>query len=178
MGADLEPLTQAELSRPQPSRRRLLYEDGQISITTRKSRWAGFATQLRSSGRRNDIGLVGHTGRDAIDWIWRRLFVTLDIFSMRPAQPTTSPYLMLPNRSSTRRTWSKVCGLVSAWTVSEQIEFGAHHADRGAAVRFALRELDCLRVLREIQAPDYFLSILAVSEAGNYRLPRQCSFVG
>ena len=64
----------------------------------------------------------------------------------------------------------KVCGLVSAWTVSERIEFGVHRADRGVAGRLVLRELDCVRVLGEVQAPDYFLSILAVGEAGNYRV--------
>ena len=70
----------------------------------------------------------------------------------------------------------KVCGLVSAWTVSERIEFGVHRADRGLAGRLVLRELDCLRVLGEVQAPDYFLSILAVTEAGNYRVATSMLF--
>ena len=64
----------------------------------------------------------------------------------------------------------KVCGLVSAWTVSERIEFGVHRSDRGVAGRLVLRELGYLRVLGEVQAPDYFLSMLAVCEAGNYRV--------
>ena len=63
----------------------------------------------------------------------------------------------------------KVCGLVSALTVSQRIEFGVHRADRGAAGRLVLRELDCFQVLGEVQAPDYFLSILAVGEVGHYR---------
>ena len=70
----------------------------------------------------------------------------------------------------------KVCGLVSALTVSERIEFGVHRADRGVAGQLVLRELDCLRVLGEVQAPDYFLSILAVGEAGNYRVATSMLF--
>jgi len=70
----------------------------------------------------------------------------------------------------------KVCGLVSAWTVSERIEFGIHRADRGVAGQLVLRELDCLRALGEVQAPDYFLSILAVSEAGDYRVATSMLF--
>ncbi|MXX71879.1 MAG: hypothetical protein F4205_08425 [Gemmatimonadetes bacterium] len=70
----------------------------------------------------------------------------------------------------------KVCGLVSAWSVSQRIEFGVHRADRGAAGRLVLRELDYFQVVGEIQAPDYFLSLLAVSEAGNYRLATSMLF--
>ena len=64
----------------------------------------------------------------------------------------------------------KVCGLVSALAVSERIEFGAHYAHLGIAGRLVLRELDCLQVVGEVQAPDYFLSILALSEASEYRV--------
>ena len=64
----------------------------------------------------------------------------------------------------------KVCGLVSALAVSQRIEFGAHYAHRRIAGQLVLRELDCLQVVGEVQAPDYFLSILALSEAGEYRV--------
>lgn len=64
----------------------------------------------------------------------------------------------------------KVCGLVSALNISERIEFGVYRSQRGVAGQLVLRELDSLRVLGEVQAPDYFLSILAVREAGNYRV--------
>ena len=64
----------------------------------------------------------------------------------------------------------KVCGLVSALAISERIEFGVHRARRGIAGQLVLRELDYLEVVGEVQAPDYFLSILAVSEAGEYRV--------
>ena len=70
----------------------------------------------------------------------------------------------------------KVCGLVSAWTVSERIEFGVHRADRGAAGHLVLREQDRLKVLGEVQAPDFFLSMLAVGEAGNYRVATSMLF--
>ena len=60
----------------------------------------------------------------------------------------------------------KVCGLASALTVSERIEFGVQRTDRGLAGRLVLRERDRLKVAGEVQAPDYFLSILALCEAG------------
>lgn len=62
----------------------------------------------------------------------------------------------------------KVCGLASALAISERIEFGVHRPDRGLAGHLVLREIDCLQVAGEVQAPDYFLSILALSEAGRY----------
>ena len=58
----------------------------------------------------------------------------------------------------------KVCGLVSAFAISEKIEFGVDHEHRGSAGRLVLRELDCFRIVGEVQAPDHFLSMLAVSE--------------
>ena len=64
----------------------------------------------------------------------------------------------------------KVCGLVSAFTISESIEFGADHAYRGIAGQLVLREMDYFNVIGEVQAPDYFLSILAVSEASEYKV--------
>ena len=64
----------------------------------------------------------------------------------------------------------KVCGLVSAFVVSEKIEFGVRHPYRGSAGELVLRELECFRVVGEIQAPDYFLSILAVNETGQYSI--------
>lgn len=70
----------------------------------------------------------------------------------------------------------KVCGLVSALTISERIEFGVHRADRRLAGQLVLRELDCLRVLGEVQAPDYFLATLAVGETGNYRVATSMLF--
>ena len=66
----------------------------------------------------------------------------------------------------------KVCGLVSAFTVSERIEFGAQHPHHGIAGQLVLRELDCLQILGEVQAPDYFLSVLAVSEAGEHEVAK------
>jgi len=63
----------------------------------------------------------------------------------------------------------KVCGLASALTLSERIEFGVSpDADRGKAGQLVLRELKYFRILGEVQAPDYFLSILAVNETGKY----------
>lgn len=62
----------------------------------------------------------------------------------------------------------KVCGLVSAFTISARIEFGVHHTHRGQAGRLVLRERDCVKIAGEVQAPDYFLSILAVGEAGEF----------
>jgi len=63
----------------------------------------------------------------------------------------------------------KVCGLASAVTLSERIEFGVSpDADRGKAGQLVLRELKYFRILGEVQAPDYFLSILAVNETGRY----------
>ena len=64
----------------------------------------------------------------------------------------------------------KVCGLVSAFTISESIEFGAHHTYRGIAGQLVLRELGYFNIIGEVQAPDYFLSILAVIEASEYKI--------
>lgn len=63
----------------------------------------------------------------------------------------------------------KVCGLVSALAVSERIEFGVHRPDRERAGALVLRELGSLQVCGEVEAPDFFLSILAVAEAGQFR---------
>ncbi|WP_420462540.1 hypothetical protein [Candidatus Palauibacter sp.] len=66
----------------------------------------------------------------------------------------------------------KVCGLVSAFSISQRIEFGVCHEYRGSAGQLVLREFDCLRIVGEVQAPDYFLSILAVNETGRYPVAR------
>jgi hypothetical protein len=63
----------------------------------------------------------------------------------------------------------KVCGIASALAISERVEFGQNYEQRGKAGELILRERDCFRVVGEIQAPEFFLSILALSEAGEYR---------
>ena len=60
----------------------------------------------------------------------------------------------------------KVCGLVSALAVSESVEFGADVACGRAAGELVLRELQFFRILGEVQAPEYFLSMLAARVAG------------
>lgn len=60
----------------------------------------------------------------------------------------------------------KVCGLVSALAISERIEFGSDYEFRGTAGQLIDRERTWFRVVGEVQAPDYFLSILALEEAG------------
>ena len=113
---------------------------------------------------------VGHAGKNLIDWLSRRLVVTQSISLMRQTRRATLviPDLAEPIVYSARAV--KVCGLVSAFTISENIEFGAGHAYRGIAGQLVLRELDKFKIIGEVQVPDYFLSILAVIEASEYKI--------
>ena len=64
----------------------------------------------------------------------------------------------------------KVCGLASAFAISERIERGPDHTYRGIAGELVVREREYFRIVGEVQAPEYFLSILALNEAGEYRI--------
>ena len=130
--------------------------------------WICYATQVLRLAERNQLGRSRwyRSYRLAFEEARRHTRYLLD-------ETSAADDLIIPDHTEpvvyTARV-VKVCGLVSALTVSERIEFGVHRPRRGAAGRLVLRELDHLRVVGEVQAPDYFLSILAVNEAGHYRV--------
>ena len=130
--------------------------------------WTCYATQVLRLAERNqlDRSYWDRSYRLALEEARRHARQLLD--EANAADDLTIPdfaeSILYPARAI------KVCGLVSAFAISERIEFGARHAHRGKAGKLVLRELDRLRVLGEVQAPDYFLSILAVGEAGSYRV--------
>ncbi len=136
--------------------------------------WVCYATQVLRAAERHRLGR-SHWERPyrlALEEARRHARHLLDEVSA--ADDLTIPDPAEPFVYGARAV--KVCGLVSAWNVSRRIEFGVHRADRGTAGRLVLRELDCFQVLGEVQAPDYFLSILAVTEAGNYRVAKSMLF--
>ena len=130
--------------------------------------WSCYATQVLRLAERNRLGR-SHWYRPyrlALEEARRHARHLLD--EANAVEDLTMPDPAEPLVYAARTV--KVCGLVSALAVSERIEFGAHYAHRGIAGQLVLRELDCLQVVGEVQAPDYFLSILALSEAGEYRV--------
>ena len=129
--------------------------------------WSCYATQVLRLAERNRLGRSHWYGpyRLALEEARRHARHLLD--EANAVDDLAIPDAAEPIVYAARAV--KVCGLVSALAVSERIEFGAHYAHRGIAGRLVLRELDCLQVVGEVQAPDYFLSILALSEAGEYR---------
>ena len=130
--------------------------------------WICYATQVLRLVERNRLGRSRwyESYRLALEEARRHAKHLLDEASA--ADDLVIPDLAEPVVYGARAV--KVCGLISALTVSESIEFGTHHPYRGIAGQLVLRELDCLQVVGEVQAPDYFLAILAVSEAGEYRV--------
>jgi len=130
--------------------------------------WICYATQVLRLAERNrlDRSRWYRSYRLALEEARRHARHLLDEAS--GADDLVVPDLAEPIVYSARVV--KVCGVVSALTVSEKIEFGVQRADRAVAGQLVVRELDCLRVVGEVQAPDYFLSILAVVEAGEYQV--------
>ena len=130
--------------------------------------WICYATQVLRLVERNGLG-QSHwekSYRLALEEARRHAKHLLDKASA--ADDLVIPDLAEPIVYSARAV--KVCGLVSAFTISENIEFGADHAYRGIAGQLVLRELDYFKIIGEVQAPDYFLSILAVIEASEYKI--------
>ena len=130
--------------------------------------WICYATQVLRLAERNrlDRSRWYRSYRLALEEARRHARHLLDEAS--GADDLVVPDLAEPIVYSARVV--KVCGVVSALTVSEKIEFGVQRADRAVAGQLVVRELDCLRVVGEVQAPDYFLAILAVVEAGRYEV--------
>ena len=130
--------------------------------------WSCYATQVLRLAERNRLGRSRweRSYRLALEEARRHARHLLD--EATAAGDLTIPDHAEPTVYAARAV--KVCGLVSALAISERIEFGVHRARRGIAGQLVLRELDYLEVVGEVQAPDYFLSILAVSEAGEYRV--------
>ena len=130
--------------------------------------WICYTTQVLRLAERNRLGR-SHWERSyrlALEEARRHVKHLLDEASA--ADDLVIPDLAEPIVYSARAI--KVCGLVSAFTISENIEFGADHAYRGIAGQLVLRELNYFKIIGEVQAPDYFLSILAVIEASEYKI--------
>ena len=130
--------------------------------------WICYATQVLRLAERNRLGqsrwyrsyrLALEEARRHTRHLLDEASAADDLLIPEPAEPIVYAARVV-----------KVCGMVSALNISERIEFGVHRADRGDAGRLVLRELEYLRVLGEVQAPDYFLSILAVGEAGKFQV--------
>ena len=128
--------------------------------------WICFATQVLRLAERNRLGrprwyrsyrLALEEARRHAKHLLEEANAADDLIIPDPAEPIVRGARAI-----------KVCGLVSAFTISERIEFGVHHTYRGQAGTLILRERDCFAIAGEVQAPDYFLSILAVSEAGEF----------
>ena len=130
--------------------------------------WICYATQVLRLVERNGLGRPRweKSYRLALEEARRHAKHLLD--EANAADDLVIPDLAEPLVYSARAV--KVCGLVSAFTISENIEFGADHPYRGIAGQLVLRELDNFKIIGEVQVPDYCLSILAVIEASEYQV--------
>ena len=130
--------------------------------------WICYATQVLRLAEKNRLGRIRwhKSYRLALEEARRHARRLLE-------EAVTADDLLIPDLAESVVYGAravKVCGLASAFTLSERIEHGTDHAYRGIAGKLVVRELDYFQILGEVQAPEYFLSILAVREAGEYRI--------